>query len=155
MTRSNITYVDPRVLQKVESTLQGVLDGSHASGILLIDSSGAVLASRGELPMHPDQIGAVAAGMFGAMKTMIKATRADEFIVRMPQNGMNLQFHHVDKTVFLCAFYADPADESSVRAGMTELAAKARNTLTEDQTAGRRMGSVSFIEEKLNEIFGQ
>ncbi len=153
MTRTSIIYVDPAVLERVESKLATVLQGTHASAILLVDRSGLVLASAGDPPMHPDEMGAVAAGTFQAMSSMIRASRAEEFIVRIPDNNANLQFFDVDKRVFLLAFYSDSRDEQLVRDGMRMLANEARNSLTEEQTADRRIDNVGFIEEKLNQIF--
>lgn len=154
-SRSNITYVDPEVLEKVESRIQEILRQTRALAILLIDRSGLVLAAAGDPPLHPNQMGAVAAGVFSAMSTMIKASRAEEFTVYLRENHANFQFQHVDTGVFLCAFYADARDEELVRAGMKELSQYARNSITAEQTSEGRMDSELFIEEKLNELFSQ
>jgi hypothetical protein len=153
MARTSIIYVDPAVLERVESKLAVVLAQTHASAILLIDRSGLVLANAGDPPMHPDELGAVAAGTFQSMSSMIRASRAEEFIVRIPDNNANLQFCDVDKRVFLMAFYSDSRYEQAVREGLSDLANAARNSLTEEQTADRRMDNVSFIEQKLSQIF--
>ena len=62
MSRTSIIYVDPAVIERVEGKLGLVLTRSRASAIMLIDRSGLVLASAGDLPMHPDELGAIAAG---------------------------------------------------------------------------------------------
>lgn len=153
MSRTSIIYVDPAVIERVEGKLGLVLTRSRASAIMLIDRSGLVLASAGDLPMHPDELGAIAAGTFQSMSVMIRASRAGEFIIRIPDNRSQMQFCDVDNRVFLLAFYGDPAAEEDIREGLRELAATARNSLTEEQTADRRIDNVSFIEQKLNQLF--
>ena len=153
MSRTSILYVDPAILERVENKLGLILAETRASAILLIDRSGLVLASAGDPPLHPDELGAVAAGTIQSMSTMIRASHAAEFIVRIPENNSNLQFCDVDKRLFLMAYYADEDAEEEVRLALRELANAARNSLTEEQTTDRRIDNVSFIEQKLNQIF--
>jgi hypothetical protein len=150
--RTSIVYIDSAVLERVESKLGAVLHGTGATAILLIDRSGLVLASQGDMPLNPDDMGAVAAGTFSAMRTIIRASRDEEFIVRIPGNSLNLQFREVDHRVFLLAFYSDSGAEESVRSGLAELAEDACNSLTQDRTEDRRMDNLSFIGERLSDI---
>lgn len=149
----NLVYVNSDVLARVEARLGDVLHASGATALLLIERSGAVLATAGDPPLHPDEMGALAAGIYGAMKALVKATRAEDFVVRLPQTNMGLQFRQVDGRLFLCAFYTADFDEQAVREGMADLAAEAVETL-KDQTSSRRSDLGAFIEGKLNEIFG-
>lgn len=152
MSPGNVTYVNPQILERVENQLQEVLKDTGAMAILLIERSGVVLATAGEPPLHPDQMGGVAAGVFGAMKTIMKASRAQDFVINVPVNGTCLEFHHIDNLVFLCAFYADSLPRERIRDGLTRLAHHALNSLVSEEAGDHKIGSTSFIEEKLNEM---
>lgn len=155
MASANITYVDPIVLERLEEQLALAQSTTCASAILLIEASGVVLACVGEPPLHPDQMGAVAAGISSAMGAMIRSSRIEDFIVRVPDISACLQFHHVDTRMFLCAFYSDSQSEPVMRTALKQLALHARNALSDDQTLDRPIDHISFIEEKLNELFQQ
>ncbi len=152
--KNNILHVNSEVLARVEARLSEVLQASGATSLLLVERSGAVLATAGDPPLHPDEMGALAASIHGAMKALVKATRAEDFVVRLPEANMGLQFRHVDDRMFLCAFYTAGYDEESVREGLAALAADALEVLKGETSAGRRADLGAFIEEKLNEIFG-
>ena len=154
MSPRNITFIDQQVLDLVESRIMRVLAETHATAILLIDQSGVVVAQAGTPPLHPDQMGAVASGVFSAMSAMIKASRAEHFVVRIPMNNANFQFHNVDGRLFLCAFYGSGQDEAAVEKGLTTLATEARNSLTDKKSGEWQADNISFIQDKLNELFG-
>jgi hypothetical protein len=101
---SSILFVDRNILEQVEKRFEAVLRDAQVSSLLLIDRTGAVIACSGDLPLPPDQMGATTATIFLAMSALIRAARTQEFIVHMPSNNMNLQFHEVDSRLFLCAF---------------------------------------------------
>jgi len=155
MPSRNIVYVDPGVLARVDERISSVLKSTNSSAILLIERSGVVLASKGDPPIHPDQMGAVAAGVYAAMNTMMRATRSEEMLMQLPDKDALLLFQYVDAGVFLCAFFHNPEDTNKVRVGLRALASEARCAVTEEQTQEMRdAGSVEYIEEKLNELFG-
>jgi hypothetical protein len=141
------------VLEKMGSRLPQIISDSRISAVLFIDCTGAVLASAGEVPLHPDQLGAIGAGICSAMHTMLKVARSEEFILRIPANNLNIQFHYVDKSLFLCGLYKQARDERTVRARLLEAIADVRKALAEEQTIDRRQDNVSYIEAKLNELF--
>lgn len=153
MSRSKISYIDEKVLRQVEERIRAVLHDTHALAVLLIDRSGVVLSCAGDPPLHPEQLGALASGIFSAMSIMIKASRTDDFVVHIPGNQAHFQFQSVDDTVFLCAFYSDEHEDSRIRDQLKELARHATGSLSSEQSTGERLKSVSFIEEKLNELF--
>ncbi len=152
----NITFLNQELLEKIETGLWSVLGESGATAVLLVDHSGLVLAFAGDPPLHPNQMGGLAAGVYAGMSIMIKASRAHEFVVKLPENSANLQFRHVDAGVFLCAFYADERLEDAVRSSLRKLAEDARQSLaTTEVVDASNVESISFIEEKLNELFKQ
>lgn len=148
-----VLHVNPEVLEKVERRIVLILQEIHASAVLLIDRSGLVLAWAGNPPLHPNEMGAVAAGVFGAMRTLLKTSRTEDFNISVTQSGSNLQFQHVESGMFLCAIYADRADEALVRAGLLSLAQEAVKSLTPNQPKSAQVETTNFIEEKLNELF--
>lgn len=154
MTRSSIVYIDPTVLERVEARISETLETSRAGAVLLVDKSGIVLASAGEPPLHPEQFAAMAAGVYSAMNVMIKASRTEDFVVHLPQNNAHFQFQYVDLGLFLCGFYTDADDEEAVRSGLRQLAVDARQSIAGDQGESGKPDNVNFIEEKLNELFG-
>jgi hypothetical protein len=153
--QSNVVFVNPEILDRVEKSLTATLQDTRATSILLVDQCGLVVTSVGEHLLHPDQMGAMAASIYQAMSVMIKASRAEEFSVRLPRNDVFLEFRNVDKRLFLCAFYTDQRDEKNIRKALGRLALESRHALSEEETLDRRIESVSYIEEKLNELFDQ
>lgn len=151
--QKNVSFVDPAILSKVEANISRVLLETRCTAILLINRAGVVLAFAGEPPLHPNQIGAVGAGVYSSMSIIIRAARVESFSVRVPDNGSNLTFQTVDSGVFLCAFYSDAADQDKIQKELKQLARDARGALTIEQTADGRMENVSFITKKLNELF--
>jgi hypothetical protein len=151
--KADLVFVEPELLDRVEKQMGSVMQETHCAAVMLIDRSGLVIAATGQMPMHPDQMGAMAASVYLAMGAMIRASQTDEFIVHLPASNARFLFRYVDQRLFLCAFCSDTASETLVRAGLEELAHGARNALSDNGTAKRRLQSVDFIEEKLNELF--
>ncbi len=148
-----VLHVNPEVLEKVERHIVSILQEIHASSVLLIDRSGLVLAWAGNPPLHPNEMGAVAAGVFAAMRTLLKSSRTEDFNISVAQSGSNLQFQHVENGMFLCAVYADRVDEALVRNGLLTLAQEAVKSLTPNRDNAVQVETTNFIEEKLNELF--
>lgn len=154
MKSSTLRFVNSATLERVEAHLAQTIRTTGAQSVLLIDRSGVVLATAGETPLHPDLMGATGAGVFGAMGSMIKASRTDEFSISIPANNAQFYFQAVDRRLFLLAFFTDPASADKVRAGLKELASEAVESLSQDSVEPVD-GSVNFITEKLNELFKQ
>lgn len=148
-----IAYIDPDIFASIEEGIAQTRRDTGSTVVLLIDRSGAVITLAGEPPLHPRDLGAIAAGLFGAMETLIKAARLSEFEVRVPEITSTLVFVGVGHRLFLCAFHNDLASTETVRTGLRTLAESALKTMAEAQTAEKREISVSFIEDKLNELF--
>jgi hypothetical protein len=149
----NITYIDPRILEAVEKRLRVVMNGSGMTCVLLVDRSGAVLTNAGDPWLHPDEMGAIAAGVFSAMRRLIKASRTDEFIVKIPNNNAFIQFYSLDNRLFLCAFYNEEKAEDTVLKELEQLASDARNAITMSETSDWHVDNFDFISDKLNELF--
>ena len=151
--KADLVFVEPELLDRIEKQMERIMRETRCAAVMLIDRSGLVIAATGQIPMHPDQMGAMAASVYMAMGAMIKASRTDEFVVHLPASKTRFLFRYVDQRLFLCGFFGDTASETLVRAGIEELANGARNALSEKSTSSRKMEAVDFIEEKLNELF--
>ena len=151
---SALRYVSPVVLERVEAQLEGTRRRTGASALLLVEHSGLVLSCVGEPALHPDQMGPVAAGVLSAMQVLLKVTRAQQFVVCLPHNTTRLYFQQVEPRLFLCAFYAEAHDEEMVLQDLMDAAHESRSALQDEPTEEKNVGSVQFIEDKLNEIFG-
>jgi hypothetical protein len=148
-----VLHVNPEVLERIERRIVVMIHEIRASAVLLIDRSGLVLAWAGDPPLHPNQLGAVAAGISAATRSLIKANRTADFTVSVNEAGTNFHFQNVEEGTFLLAVYPDHHDAELVRSGLDKLAQEARKTLTSNQPSSAPVESVSFIEEKLNELF--
>jgi predicted regulator of Ras-like GTPase activity (Roadblock/LC7/MglB family) len=148
-----LLHLTTEILERVERRILELLNETEASAVLLIDRSGLVIAWAGDPPLHPNQIGAVAAGIFSAMRAMIKAGRTEEFSIRMPESGSNFYFQHVEGGSFLCAIINGDAKDENLRKGLKNLASEARESFSQGQPPSSDPESLQFIEEKLNELF--
>jgi predicted regulator of Ras-like GTPase activity (Roadblock/LC7/MglB family) len=152
MRTHSLVFVNQALLDTVDEALPGLMSGNGVSAVLLLERSGTILTHAGEPPLHPDHMAAVASGLFSAMKTLIKATRSEEFLVRIPSNGTVLQFNQVDSSVILLGYYADGPGGEKATTALRGLAERARELLSSDQTQDKRLEAGDFILDKLNEI---
>ncbi len=153
MSDFNNAVVNQAVVDVVGAALPAIMSGNGVSAVLLIERSGMILTHAGEPPLHPDHMATVAASIFSAMKTLIKATRSEEFLVTVPNNGTILQFNQVDSTIILVGYYQNGPMKEQAAATLRDLAERARDLLTTDQTQDRRLHTGDFIIDKLNELF--
>jgi predicted regulator of Ras-like GTPase activity (Roadblock/LC7/MglB family) len=148
----NLVFVNQTLLDAVDKRLPTLISEKNVRAILLVDRSGMILTYAGDPPLHPDQMAAVAAGIFGAMRTFIKATRSEEFLVHIPSNGTVLQFNQVDSTALIVGYYSDGDKGQNAADAIRQLADTARDIMTTEQTHDRRIETGDFIIDKLNEI---
>lgn len=148
-----ILILDPTTLEVVEAHLAAALRRTGAASISLVERMGAVVANAGDPPLHPDQMGPLAAGLLGAMDALTKAVRAEEFDVTLPSHHLGLHLRRVDQRLFLCAFFAGDIDQAALRLALANLAAESRRLIDDSSATAPKIELGSFIEDKLNEIF--
>lgn len=173
MSGEYLAFVNADDLEHLQQQVCLAKTASGASSMLLLDISGVVLACAGEPPLHPAQMGAMAAGMFAAMQAITSTTGADVFTVCVPSDNLFIEFLRVNDRLILLAISDEP--ETAVGA-MRDLAPLAVNILSgaitrahhadlqpNDADAGRatlrevarNLTSADFIARKLDELFQQ
>lgn len=152
MSNHNLVFVNQALLDTVDAALPELMNTNGLHAVLLIERSGMILTHAGEPPLHPDHMAAVASGLFSAMKTLIKTTRSEEFLVEIPSNGTVLQFNQVDASVLLLGYYFQGPSRHQASAALRALAERTRDLLSFDQTQDKRVEAGDFILDKLNEI---
>jgi hypothetical protein len=155
MAGDHCYFICPALLDHVQSRLGNILDCPGVNAVMLADSNGTVIASEGDPPIHPSQLGLIAGSIDTAMATMMRASRSDEFLVRMPGNNLNLHFHQIDQHVFLCVVHRDARDEQCVRTKIHEILEDALRIADEEQTIDRRVDNVTYITQKLNQLLDE
>jgi hypothetical protein len=147
-----VYYVDERALGEIESRLAALVCEGIVSSIALIDWSGAVLASAGDLPLPPDQMGATAAGIFSAVCAVAPLRSRHEFVVQILTNQTSFRFVEINERLFLWAFSMSARGEKDFDMKLRELAERARDLIGEK--GGRKPSSRTLegINEKLTEL---
>ena len=147
------SHVSEAVLDKIRQRLPVILAEGRGWSIALADCSGKAVIWAGEPPLHPDQMAVIISEAYMAINTILRAVRSDEFLVRIGSGSLNLQFHHLDMDLFFCVFYRDVNDEAEVAAALRSLVHDARCAISEEMTIDRRVENLSYIDEKLNQMF--
>lgn len=137
-------------VRALEWELSNFLKDGRCFSVLAADTAGRALAIAGEPPVHPNQIAGIVSAVFTGMSAITKASRGDEFLVRLSSNSLNIQFWQMDTRAFVCAFYRERRNERPVRENVKALVERVRARLGEEQTIDRRDDNAHFIEKKLS-----
>jgi hypothetical protein len=171
MSGEYLAFVNTEDLAHLQDQVRETVAATGAMAILLLDTSGIVLACAGEPPLHPAQTGAMAAGIYAAMRTITSTTGAEAFTVCVPTDRLFLEFLRVNDRLVLLGV-SNEADTATT--AMRGLAPRAERTLAgaimraqdaaavsdDDATApatlrevARQLTSADFIVSKLGELF--
>ncbi|MCX7719150.1 MAG: hypothetical protein N2111_12230 [Candidatus Sumerlaeaceae bacterium] len=173
MSGEYLAFVNADDLERLQQQVRGAMSDSGANSIFLLDISGVVLACAGEPPLHPTQMGAMAAGIYAAMRQITSTTGTQTFSVCMPADSLFLEFLRVNQRLFLLGISSEadtaietlrnlaPFAETALTSAL-ERAEKAATNPDEADTApaslqqiATQLTSADFIESKLNELFRQ
>ncbi len=152
-TTRQTVFVDREVLATVEQMLRRLVRQGVVSAVALVDTSGAILVSAGDLPAPADEMGATAAGIFGAIRTVLPCTVPQDFTVKVRTNAVGFHFREVADRLFLCSFSMAAGDEQQVAVALDSVARQAQDLLA--TTAHRKPSSrtLEALSEKLEELF--
>jgi hypothetical protein len=143
-------------IKAIESTLSQLVSESRAQYAQVVDRSGYVIAGHGQpAHMHPEELGAIAAGILSAMQVVVNLAESQETTVKFHSKTMaNFHFYWVNARVFLLiAFDQKQTTESLVRSKALRTAKAINPHLAQDDTQRSEIGSGQFIEDKLSELF--
>ena len=139
----------------IEEALESLVTDACASYAQVVDRSGYVIASHGQPShMHPEELGAIAAGILAAMQVVVNLAESQESTIKFHSKTMaNFHFRWISPRVFLLVAFDSSTTESLVR-GKTKRTVKLIHPhLAQDETQPAQLGSVQFIEDKLGELF--
>lgn len=151
----SIYYIDSDVLSVIEKALPDVLEKTGCLCVLLVENSGVVLLSAGDTPLHPNEAGVTAAGLYAAMNVMIKATRATSFTILVPANEAAWLFQNVNDNLFLLAYHPKyvPQATADAHAVLSKLATAAVGSLSRDPNAqDTSVENLHYISDRLDEL---
>lgn len=142
-------------IKAIEKTLADVVKDARALYAQVVDRSGYVIASEGQpTHMHPEELGAVAAGILSAMQVIVNLAESKEATLKFHSKTIgNLHFHWINPRVFLLVSFDNQTTESLVRSKAKRTAKVIFPHLAQDETQPSQIGSVQFIEDKLSELF--
>jgi hypothetical protein len=139
----------------IEKTLAELVADTKASYVQVIDRSGYLIATQGQpTHMHPEELGAIAAGIVSAMQVVVNLAESRDSTIKFHSESMaNFHFIWVNPRVFLLVAFDNAASESVVRTKAAYTAAAIAPHLSQDQTQPHEIGSGRFIEDKITELF--
>jgi hypothetical protein len=145
-------FADRETLSQVEHHLLRLVRDAAVSSAALIDRSGALLAAAGDLPAPEDQIGATAAGVFGAICSVFPPIGTPEFTIDLPFSHVFLHFRGVDERLFFCVCLSErPAADQLV--ALAAVADEARNLFAAGGTDKPSAQTLQAIAAKIDELF--
>jgi len=144
--------ITPAAIVKIEATLKRLLKDTGLGCAMAIDHSGYVIARKGEVEhVRPDDLAAIAAGSFASYEMML---RTREMTIVFHTKGIdNLHFARVNSNVVLVALYNDSTDIGIIRPKIKTAVQQIKEALGKEDTVSARLGSLSFITSKLDEMF--
>jgi len=142
-------------IKAIEKTLVELVEESRARYAQVVDRSGYVIANHGQPShMHPEELGAIAAGILSAMQVIVNLAESPETTLKFHSKTIsNFHFHWISPRVFLLAAFDNATTESLVRSKARRAARLILPHLAQDETQRMSVGSVQFIEDKLSELF--
>jgi predicted regulator of Ras-like GTPase activity (Roadblock/LC7/MglB family) len=142
-------------IQAIEKILANLVNDARASYAQVVDRSGYVVATHGQPShMHPEELGAVAAGILSAMQVVVNLAESQEATLKFHSKTIaNFHFHWVNPRVFLLIAFDNQTTESLIRSKGKRAVKLIHPHLAQDETQRADMGSGQFIEDKLSELF--
>jgi hypothetical protein len=139
----------------IEKMLANLAAETRASYVLVIDRSGYVIVGHGRpTHVHPEELGAIAAGVLSAMQVIVNLSESRESTVKFHSKTMaNFHFAWITPRVFLLVAFDGAQSESLVRNKARRTAELIYPHLVQGETQPTDLKSVQFIEDKLTEMF--
>jgi predicted regulator of Ras-like GTPase activity (Roadblock/LC7/MglB family) len=144
-----------QAIKSVEATLVNLVQEARACYAQVVDRSGYVIAGYGQpVHMHPEELGAMTAGILSAMQVMVNLAESQEATLKFHSRTItNFHFVWINPRVFLLVAFDNQTTESLVRSKAKRTAKIIYPHLAQDDTQRTPFGSVQFIEDKLSELF--
>jgi len=142
-------------IKATEVALGDLVADARARYAQVVDRSGYVIASHGQPShMHPEELGAIAAGILSAMQVVVNLAESKESTIKFHSRTMgNFHFYWINPRVFMLVAFDNRTTESLVRSKAKRAAKAIHPHLAQDETQPAQLGSVQFIEDKLGELF--
>lgn len=142
-------------INEIEKVLENLVGDARACYAQVVDRSGYVIATRGQPShMHPEELGAVSAGILSAMQVAVNLAESQEATLKFHSKTLaNFHYNWVSPRVFLLVAFDNQTTESLVRSKAKKATKQIYPHLAQDETQKTSLGSGQFIEEKLSELF--
>jgi len=142
-------------IRSIEKVLTNLAKETHANYTMVIDRSGYIISGHGRPShVHPEELGAIAAGILSAMQVIVNLAESRETTLKFHSEVMtNLHFTWINARIFLLVAFDGAASESLVVSKAKSTADKLRPLLAQDETQPVKADSVQFIEGKISEMF--
>jgi hypothetical protein len=150
------------VLELVHEALETLLDDSRAKCAMVVDRTGVILASAGDFhPLNPSTMGATAAATIAALNSMVARASSPEVSVKFYGADVDkIHFVLIDERLVLCLLHSRHATSGQVRTSSRTFVTAIQPHLEADKRAKAEtdtdlLKSLSFIEQKLDKLFGE
>jgi hypothetical protein len=154
MARQFFLLSEPAI-KAIEKTLEELVNDSRACFAQVVDRSGYLIAAYGtSVHMHPEELGAIAAGIISAMQVVVNLAESQESTIKFHSKQMaNFHFQWITPRVFLLIAFDNQTTESLVRSKVKRTSKLILPHLSQDETQQSQVSSGQFIEDKLSELF--
>jgi predicted regulator of Ras-like GTPase activity (Roadblock/LC7/MglB family) len=152
---SQFFILPEEAVKAIEKMLAELVEETHARYVQVIDRSGYVIVAHGQpMHVHPEELGAIAAGILSAMQVIVNLAESKESTIKFHSQTMtNFHFAWINPRVFLLVAFDGATPESLVRSKARHTAELIHPHLSQDETQPADLRSVQFIEDKLSEMF--
>jgi hypothetical protein len=142
-------------IEAIEKMLAELVSETKACYVQVIDRSGYLVAGHGQpTHVHPEELGAIAAGILSAMQVIVNLAESQESTIKFHSKTMtDFHFAWITPRVFLLVAFDNNASEVLVRSKAFRTAKAIHPHLAQDQTEPGELRSVRFIEDKISELF--
>lgn len=142
-------------IEAIEKILADIVNDARACYAQVVDRSGYVIATHGQPShMHPEELGAVSAGILAAMQVVVNLAESQEATLKFHSKTLaNFHFNWINPRVFLLVAFDNQTTESLVRSKGKRATKQIHPHLAQDETQRSQIGSGQFIEDKLSELF--
>ncbi|GAB4311078.1 MAG: hypothetical protein Kow0059_00920 [Candidatus Sumerlaeia bacterium] len=142
-------------VKELDDCLDLIVQNSAVRCALLIDKTGAIISRSGTFDaVAPEITAAVTVATYTALQSLTRATEADELSIKFyGKKFRKLYIARVYGRIYLTAIYDEQTSATKIRSVARPLIRKMAEALAADQPDQTTLHSITFIQEKLSEIF--
>ncbi len=146
----------------IKEGITRVVEARGVRSVLLIDKSGYIIVATGAFRFIPaEEIGVMAAGALSALSTMVDMASPGHLTIQFHSSAVdNIHFAMLNSHIFLAILYNSTAldergDKDTILKAAQSFIKKVRPLFAKGESTLPGLGSLDFINEKIQEIFSK